>query len=382
MMTAEQLQRLIVVVGSLARRMQFAGQARFDLTERTHFRRLLARLAESGYVVNEELAVAAALAAVALAGRHPWPPPPELVRALARALLDPENRDPREPQAAHVERAPEFVVAFLLGWERCPGPSVCPVAGLHAGRFPNDLNATGWTGLAEGARLLLRRRTLAWVTHCLEVMWDRPESHYPWSVPGFPYEEPYEWTDRVLATFLSHVVRCDCAARVADNAANARRKVRSCLRRHNIDVWDPADETLWRFVEKGVKGFHGSLVSYPAGFPAGMLHHRLWQGAGDGPDFRRYVLLWVPVVERVCGVGNHRTVAWRCHEHKSEFTPADHLKSGGYRLILDDQRGGFISDSFWACFACGNLFSGPRGPCPRCHSEPARGSRSSTYYHM
>lgn len=383
-MSNAQLLTLYQIVTGWTRRFEASGQQRFDMTKREQFVELLTAVGAAGYTLNAEVAVAVTLAVVAIVGQHVWPPPAGIRRRIEAALLDPSNGFDPEHLSEQFQRTPEFVLAFLLGWGRCPGPGLCPIASSHAALYPIDPLADDWNGVTEGARVVLRRLVIEWVGQCLGVLWNRLHTPYSWSVIGFPYEAANDWTDRVLPVLLSHVHRCDCATRVTDNRANARSKAAACVRNHNLDVWDPAEQSLWRFCEKAVKGFQGSLERYPGGFTAGMLHYRLWTGGGAGPDFRQYKLLWVPVVVRKCEPGNHDTVMLTgpCKQHGSSFNrETDMLRDGGWRLILDAVEGGYRSDSFWECGTCGNLFDGPHGPCPLCGGSP-KSSRPKKYYFM
>lgn len=288
-------------------------------------------------------ATVAALAVVRREGKHPWPPPSELLDYLVRVI---ESAD--LPSGQEVELwMPEFVLAVCLGFRRCVDPAACPLPG-HAGRLAiRPEESKGWLGRPRGARQLMWRHFHRHVAYCLECL---AQTNRRSGVPGFATEEPRNWTDAVLNRYLAHGDGCHCWDRAeggqAELRGNARSKCECCARQHHLDSWDPlrktktaARETLWYHAERAVKGFVGPFRH--EGFPTGMLRAAL---AGEGLRLERR-----NVVRRQCPLCGW-TVRMSCLPGHPD--PGTQPLTSRNWLVLFGQNGadgGFVEGRFWRC---------------------------------
>jgi hypothetical protein len=344
------------------------GKRRFDLADPTAFGDLLNRLPPDPGLPADEGAVRAALAAVARAGKYLRPVPEALAAEALAALREPRHQGDAAPGGAPA-RAPEFLVALLLGWRRDPGQEAVPPP----------------PGLVSGARLVLWRFVYRRVASCLEHL---AQTNRRGGVPGFPTQDPREWANPVLDLFLAAGDGCQCwrdgaRGRTPDRLrGNARRKADCCLRQHRLRAWSPgrrtssgAVETLWYFAERAVKGFVGPFRH--EGFPTGMLRAAL---RNHGLHLAR-----ANVVRRQCPLCGW-TVRLAC-EH-GRYEPArDRLVSRNWliRLAADGQPdGGFVREHFLGCPE-GHLYPEPLGACPvsdcpRAGAPPQRQRRRTCYW--
>jgi hypothetical protein len=261
-----------------------------------------------------------------------WPPSPEVIKEIMKLLRE-KIRDPRE----RTGRAPEIVIAYLLGWPR------------------PDLNgsAARWESALPEARACLRA-----------VMYVSTDSCLTWLnrfVISFPTEDPGYWATRIFNLFTSaHPdLRCHCFLRVSptgttasdieDLTGNAKRKAITCLlREHHLSLWNPLELPLWSFAERAVKGFIGEFTSRCAGgFPKGMLYDLLWR-SGQRPG--RVAL--VKVARRYCDSCKRWTVYRFCPSRgcdQRRLVPQHAHVSAQELLILQGEAGGFSPKRVWTC---------------------------------
>lgn len=207
------------------------------------------------YPGRDERAVLVTLAVLA----DSWPPPPEVVAEIME-LLRTRIPDPVERPG----RAPEIVVAYLLGWPR------------------PDLNraAARWKGGLPEARECLRAVMAVSTDSCLTWL-----NKF---VIGFPAEDAGYWAGRTFNLFTAGNprLRCHCFLRVAPPGTtaeeikrltgNAYKKGMTCyFGQHHLSLWNPAKLSLWLFAQRAVKGFTGEFK--PGGFPTGILYDLLWR---------------------------------------------------------------------------------------------------------
>lgn len=278
------------------------------------------------YPGRAALAALVALAVVA----DSWPPPQEVIEEVLK-LLRKKIPDPRERPS----RAPEIVIAYLLGWPRL------------------DLNRCGarWeSGLTE-ARACLRAVMYESADSCLTGLNE--------FVIEFPTEDPGYWATRILNLFTSGHRRCDCFLRAAppgtaaedveDLRGDAMSKWKKCrLREHHLSLWKPAEMPLWHFAERAVKGFTGKFTANRVGgFPSGILFDQLWN-SGETPGRVKLVR----VARRFCDSCERLTVFENCQNPGCDNQPLDpehaYVATQEF-LILLGERGGYGQRSVWTC---------------------------------
>ncbi len=274
-----------------------------------------------------ERAVLVTLAVVAAS----WPPPTEVIEEIMKLLRE-KIPDPREQPA----RAPEIVIAYLLGWPR------------------PDLNKSGirWESALPEASACLRAVMSVCTNSCLTWLNE--------SVIGFPYEDPGYWATRIFNLFTaSHPeLRCQCFLRVSPPGTtlqnienlrgNAASKFITCfLQQHHLSHWNPLEMPLWHFADRAVKGFNGEFKSRWGSFPSGMLYDLLWH-SGERPG--RVAL--VKIARRYCDSCAHWTIYSFCPSKGCDKRQLDprHARVAAQRwLILQGEAGGFCPLWVWAC---------------------------------
>jgi hypothetical protein len=324
---------------------------------------LLWKLKPTGATSEEEYAVEEYAVAVLLALLTPvdaWPP--SRARAFCRrvaALLKKEF--PHNRPHSRALRAPEFVIAYLLGWKQT---------------MIIKWNSPRWHSIVKKATNVIYRDMFISVESCLNWMGGtedgkRRENGQPWGarVIGFPHgEDPGPWTRKLLNLFLGDRRRCDCWKRVARGIedrqglrGNAKSKAATCMRQHNIRYWNPdeplrKDEpdgekwTLWRFSQRAIKGFIGKFRA--AQFPTGMLFDHLLE---------KFLLRLVQVAKRRCALCGNWTVLEFCRHHQPSYPlePQDtFMRAQRSQLIMDDERGGFREAKVWTCSKDGHIIAG------------------------
>jgi hypothetical protein len=356
----------------------------------TEFVRFVEDYIELDHVDETERAVAVAvLLAVDPDLREPLEPVLMAIVKISRLLRRRSSRDP----AIH-RRAPEFVLAYFLGWRN----------------RSFDLNRNDLQGVPSNVRWLVLKYLVDSVGSSLHWLEDK--------VIGFPPgEDPWTWASRLLNRLIARRGRCDCWARSAalhsldvaphsldrsDLPENSRRKALTCLRQHNIRAWQPLQPTrregtdgekwtLWRFLQRAAKGFLGDFNA--ARFPTGMLWDQ-WNVEAEEyrPDLR---LLLVKIVVRpcsVCGNKSYTPTCAYCNGHppiNAATIPAQ--IANAHLIIADEKRCGFSRKKAWRC-GCGNVHPADRCgdgcpgtgvhdrcPMPHCsepmHPVPAGGRR-------
>jgi hypothetical protein len=318
----------------------FEGGHHGVMTMPARFGQLLYELATRfGRPLTPPTALAAAFAVVADAGRHHWPVPPAYFDA-ARALFeDPANRNPSHSDPEHLRRAPEFVVAFLTGWERCErGPCTNP---WHARRTDIDPDSRGWDGLAGGARGVLARVFRRWTRRCLNHL--EQASWLEVSAPAFRAEDRELCAGRALRLFLSHRFRCSCYVHGTGR----------CFRCHNIDLWNPVGLPLWEFCERAAQGFAGGLF-LEEDFLAGIL-----RGVLDAPELL-YRIAHGAFVRRRCRAETAFTSSLLCHDG---YRPEEELVRGRTYFLPSARLKEFGRQEFHCC-PSGHIYPTRKAHCP------------------
>jgi hypothetical protein len=280
-----------------------------------------------------------------------WPPPVEVPEEIL-TLVTTGIPDVREQS----RRAPEFVIAYLLGWP------------CHES---NRLESK-WAPALTKARTCLSTQISLAVNSCLQWLNS--------ILKEFPPEDSEYWTIQILHLFTASrpELRCQCFLRglpheiaivgIGDLRGNARSRTRACFRRHHLCVWDPLEMPLWDFVVRAVNGFNGSFESLWGGFTSGMLYNLLWHS-----ELR---VKLVNVAHRECPFCSKLTKYLSCAACDHQLPDPQHLRVIlKRRFILE--RPGLEPEKAWTCNApgdqekekCGNIYIARHCATPPCR-EP------------
>jgi hypothetical protein len=154
-------------------------------------------------------------------------------------------------------RSPELVLAYFLGW---------------CNRSFNA-DSRGLDGTPHKAHFIVVRYLATSVESCFTWL-ERRVDGFP---SGMAHDSP--WEARLLRRLTARRGGCGCWERPA-RENDRKKKSKTCIRFHHISRWNPVARasgrvwTLWRFLQKAVKGFVGRFQ--PGSFPSGMLWD-LWQ---------------------------------------------------------------------------------------------------------
>jgi hypothetical protein len=286
-------------------------------------------LQENDYFGRQDRAECAVLVTLAVVADS-WTPPAEVIEEIMKLLRE-NIPDPREQP----DRAPEIVIAYLLGWSR------------------PDLKKSGasWESALPESRACLRAVVYVSTDSCLTWL-----NQF---VIGFPTEDPGYWATRILNLFTTahFELRCDCWRRAAPPGTtpidvlrlrgNAKKKARTCLlQQHHLSLWNPLEMPLWHFADRAVKGSAAGKFGWIQ-FPTGMLFDRLWH-SNERPG--RVAL--VKVARRYCDSCGRWTVYSFCPSIGCDRQSLDSKRArvaATRWLILEGERGGFSPKWVWTC---------------------------------
>jgi hypothetical protein len=306
-----------------------------------------------------ECAVLVALAVIA----EEWPPPKEVIKeilALLRARIPNVRQQPR--------RAPEIVVAYVLGWPR------------------PDLNRSGprWIPALKEAEWLLRAQMKLATGSCLEWFVD--------NVARFVDADPTNWAQPIFNLFTAahFELRCHCFLRglapgisfteFTNPRGNTKARAKTCFHRHHLSVWDPVEMPLWHFAARAVKGTNGTFKSRWGEIPSGMLYDALWHSD------KRVVI--VNVADRECPHCSKQSIYLSCEACGLDLpTDPQPFRVAAKRWFILEQ-GGVTPKASWTCQRCGNIYPALHcgglvcGPthdlCPVCSTTHPVGSQRQT----
>lgn len=268
-----------------------------------------------------------------------WPPPEGVIKDISKMVRE-------LPICERAARAPEMVIAYLLGWGR------------------PDLNRSGarWESALAEARACLRA-----------VMYVSTDSSLTWLhryVIGFPEEDTSYWVSRVFHRFTAENpgLRCFCFLESAPPGTtvedfpqlrgNAFRRAVTCLlEQHHLSLWVPHQLPLWLFAQRAVKGFIGKFR--PVQFPTGMLYPRLRRGFMNQS---RAPITLAKIARHYCNHCKSWTVNTTCQTpgcHQRKLDPQHSYVKASRFLIMEGEEGGFSPKSVWTC----------RGPKSKLSSE-------------
>jgi hypothetical protein len=244
----------------------------------------------AGVIPPEELPIRAAFALVRWASIHPpqgvppapldWPPPAELINRAQAQWEYPGHQQTGQPENPSPERAPEFVVAFLLGWHRQPvpvgGPNIPPPEQLTCpwlncpDPYPISIDPVapenGWEGVVQGTLNFLCYQ--AQVAYLAQLYFHRL-THIPGLVPL--HTQP--WLFNALRRFCwvnnQSGVGCNCPRKCLDGDPNSPESLTQaghCSSRHSVRFWRPSQLSFWTFARRAILGFEEhpeSLAAHP-----------------------------------------------------------------------------------------------------------------------
>jgi|SRR5215213_35033 hypothetical protein len=311
-----------------------------------------------GWPDEVECAVLVTLAVIA----ETWPPPVEVIEE----ILELANGIPKVSE--RVRRAPEIVVAYVLGWPR------------------PDLNNLGprWAPALEGAQWLLRAQMSLATRSCLEWLVN--------NVGRFVDPNPTNWVPHIfnLFTAAQFELRCHCFLRglapgisltdFTNPRGNTKARAKTCFHRHHLSVWEPLEMPLWNFAARAVQGINGTFKSRWGEIASGMLYDSLWHSE------KRVVI--VNIANRECPRCLKQTIYLSCEACGLELPSDPQARRVTTKRWFILEQGDVMPKAAWTCQSCGNIFPALRCDrsvcgethdlCPVCRTSHPTGQKQKT----